>query len=289
VIAEADKLFLPPMLPVDTKTNAANGLPQPEIRVRFPRYVVLDGITKRRSNRNFRPETVPGNLASHHINPAIPSQKSRFRRSCHKLQVLPAHTKVILRIEAGSRNAIDGVPFKGSESVVKESNASIKSQLLELETRLFGVPLEKLWILTAYDPRVHRIRKVFESRYTEHKLSITDISADCGMTVSNLNRMMVQLTGRTTYQLLISFRILQSIHEALRVNSSFADIARHNGFDNSASYSRTVRRVLGWPPSKLIPRGAEFRRELNLPSLEQRERSSKPATQDVDRWKKADL
>jgi AraC-like DNA-binding protein len=172
---------------------------------------------------------------------------------------------------------------------VRGSNTSFKSQLLELETRLFGVPLEKLWILTAYDPRVHRIRKVFENRYAEHKLSITDISADCGMTVSNLNRIMVQLTGRTTYQLLISYRLLQSILEALRVNISFADIARHNGFDNSASYSRTVRRVLGWPPSKLIPRGAEFRRELKLPPLEPRERSSELAKQTVARWKKADL
>jgi AraC-like DNA-binding protein len=125
----------------------------------------------------------------------------------------------------------------------------------------------------AYDTRVQHIRQVLEARYAEAGLTITEISRECGMTVSNLNRIIRKLTGRTCYQLLISYRIHRSIQEALAVNSSFAEIALHNGFDNSASYSRTVRRVLGWPPSKLIPRGPMFRRELDLPPLE----SSKPA------------
>jgi AraC-like DNA-binding protein len=109
------------------------------------------------------------------------------------------------------------------------------------------------------------------------------------MTVSNLNRIMGSLTGRTGYQLLISYRILRSIAEALEINSTFAEIAVHNGFDNSASYSRTVRRVLGWPPSKLIRRGAGFRRELNLPPLGEKEHSAKPAPKAVDRLENADL
>jgi AraC-like DNA-binding protein len=101
------------------------------------------------------------------------------------------------------------------------------------------------------------------------------------MTVSNLNRIMRNLTGRTCYQLLISYRIHRSIKEALEVNCSFAEIALHNGFDNSASYSRTVRRVLGWPPSKLIPRGPMFRRELDLPPLEEIRRPVKQASKQI--------
>ena len=154
-----------------------------------------------------------------------------------------------------------------------------KGQLLDLETRLFGTPLEELWALTAYDKRVQHIRHTLEARYAESELTITEISRECGMTVSNLNRIMRNLTGRTCYQLLISYRIHRSIKEALEVNSSFAEIAIHNGFDNSASYSRTVRRVLGWPPSKLIPRGPMFRRELDLPPLEDNKRTVKSATE----------
>jgi AraC-like DNA-binding protein len=152
------------------------------------------------------------------------------------------------------------------------------AQWLDLETRLFGLPLEELWALTAYDPRVQNIRHALESRYAETRLTITEISRECGMTVSNLNRIMRSLTGRTCYQLLISYRIHRSIKEALEINSSFAEIAIHNGFDNSASYSRIVRRVLGWPPSKLIPRGPMFRRELDLPPLEDGKRPVKSAS-----------
>jgi AraC-like DNA-binding protein len=160
---------------------------------------------------------------------------------------------------------------------VQLSASPTKAQLRDLETRLFGLPLEELWTLTAYDSRVHQIRQVLETRYVEPGLTITEISRDCGMTVSNLNRIMRNLTGRTCYQLLISYRIHRSIMEALEVNSSFAEIALHNGFDNSASYSRTVRRVLGWPPSKLIPRGPMFRRLLDLPPLEDSNRPMKAA------------
>jgi AraC-like DNA-binding protein len=120
-----------------------------------------------------------------------------------------------------------------------------------------------------------------ETRYVESRLTITEISRECGMTVSNLNRIMRNLTGRTCYQLLISYRIHRSIKEALEVNCSFAEIALHNGFDNSASYSRTVRRVLGWPPSKLIPRGPMFRRELDLPPLEEIRRPVKQASKQI--------
>lgn len=162
-------------------------------------------------------------------------------------------------------------------------------QLLDLETRLFGLPLEELWTLTAYDARIQRIRQVLENRYAEPGLSIKDISGDCGMTVSNFNRIMAILTGRTGYQLLISYRIHRSIQEALEINSSFAEIALHNGFDNSASYSRTVRRVFGWPPSKLIPRGPGFRRELNLPPLAEKKRAAKPAAKAVQQWENLDL
>jgi AraC-like DNA-binding protein len=172
---------------------------------------------------------------------------------------------------------------------VQQNDSPITSQLLDLETRLFGLPLEELWALTAYDARVQHIRQVLEARYAEPQLSITDISHDCGMTVSNLNRLMRNLTGRTSYQLLISYRIHRSIIEALEVNSSFAEIAIHNGFDNSASYSRTVRRVLGWPPSKLIPRGPGFRRELDLPPLEDNSRPSNQAPKDVKKWEETDL
>jgi len=172
---------------------------------------------------------------------------------------------------------------------VQVNNSSASSQLVELELRLFGLPLEELWTVTAYDTRVHRIRQVFEKRYSEPGLSVSDISRDCGMTVSNLNRIMGSLTGRTGYQLLISFRIHCSIKEALEINSSFAEIAVHNGFDNSASYSRTVRRVLGWPPSKLIRRGAGFRRELNLPPLSEKDRAAKTAAKAAERLENADL
>lgn len=152
------------------------------------------------------------------------------------------------------------------------------AQWLDLETRLFGLPLEELWALTAYDTRVQNIRHALETRFVETGLTITEISRECGMTVSNLNRIMRNLTGRTCYQLLISYRIHRSIKEALEINNSFAEIALHNGFDNSASYSRTVRRVLGWPPSKLIPRGPMFRRELDLPPLADNSRSTRPTS-----------
>ena len=148
------------------------------------------------------------------------------------------------------------------------STSPTVAQWMDLETRLFGLPLEELWTLTAYDARVQNIRHALETRYVETGLTISEISRECGMTVSNLNRIMRNLTGRTCYQLLISYRIHRSIKEALEINCSFAEIALHNGFDNSANYSRTVRRVLGWPPSKLIPRGPMFRRELDLPPLE---------------------
>jgi len=156
---------------------------------------------------------------------------------------------------------------------VQLSTPPTTAQWRDLETRLFGLPLEELWALIAYDTRIHNIRHALETRFVDTGLSITEISRECGMTVSNLNRIMRNLTGRTCYQLLISYRIYRSIKEALEINSSFAEIALHNGFDNSASYSRTVRRVLGWPPSKLIPRGPMFRRELDLPPIE----DSRPA------------
>lgn len=159
------------------------------------------------------------------------------------------------------------------------SASPTKAQWRDLETRLFGLPLEELWALTAYDTRVQHIRHALETRYAEAGLTITEISRECGMTVSNLNRIMKNLTGRTCYQLLLSYRIHRSIKEALEVNSSFAEIALHNGFDNSASYSRTVRRVLGWPPSKLIPRGPMFRRELDLPPLGDNMRPLKSASE----------
>jgi len=163
-----------------------------------------------------------------------------------------------------------------------------KAQWRDLETRLFGVPLEELWTLMAYDTRVQHIRQVLEARYAEAGLTITEISRECGMTVSNLIRIMRNLTGRTCYQLLISYRIHRSIKEALEVNSSFSEIALHNGFDNSASYSRTVRRVLGWPPSKLIPRGPMFRRELDLPPLDHNTHLLKPDSEESKGAEKAD-
>jgi AraC-like DNA-binding protein len=163
------------------------------------------------------------------------------------------------------------------------STSPTKAQWQDLETRLFGLPLEELWALTAYDARVQHVRHTLEARYAEAGLAITEISRECGMTVSNLNRIIRKLTGRTCYQLLISYRIHRSIAEALAVNSSFAEIALHNGFDNSASYSRTMRRVLGWPPSKLIPRGPMFRRELDLPPLESSKPVMKPTSENPER------
>jgi AraC-like DNA-binding protein len=163
---------------------------------------------------------------------------------------------------------------------VQLSTSPTKAQWRDLETRHFGFPLEELWTLMAYDTRVQHIRQVLEARYAEAGLTITEISRECGMTVGNLIRIMRNLTGRTCYQLLISYRIHRSIKEALEVNSSFAEIALHNGFDNSASYSRTVRRVLGWPPSKLIPRGPMFRRELDLPPLVDNKRLVKPTSKE---------
>jgi AraC-like DNA-binding protein len=162
------------------------------------------------------------------------------------------------------------------------STSPTKAQWRDLETRLFGLPLEELWALTAYDTRVQHIRHTLEARYAEWGLTITEISRECGMTVSNLNRIIRKLTGHTCYQLLLSYRIHRSIKEALEINSSFAEIALHNGFDNSASYSRTVRRALGWPPSKLIPRGPMFRRELDLPPLDDNKRPVKPSLKKSD-------
>ena len=168
------------------------------------------------------------------------------------------------------------------------SASPTKAQWRDLETRLFGLPLEELWTLMAYDTRVQHIRNVLEARYAEAGLTITEISHECGMTVSNLIRIMRNLTGRTCYQLLTSYRIHRSIKEALEVNSSFAEIALHNGFDNSASYSRTVRRVLGWPPSKLIPRGPMFRRELDLPPLDDNKHVVKPDSKESNGAENAD-
>src|SRR6185295_6776869 len=108
----------------------------------------------------------------------------------YKSQVQAFYPQTILTISVKGvlRDRKTWFPSRGWFVHLKTSPT--KAQLLDLETRLFGLPLEELWTRTAYDTRVSHIRHALETRYAEPRLTITEISRECGMTVSNLNRIM---------------------------------------------------------------------------------------------------
>jgi AraC-like DNA-binding protein len=144
------------------------------------------------------------------------------------------------------------------------------SKLFELEVRLFGYSYAEFKQRSLYEPRVSCMCEVVERHYRESDWDLTRISHEAGTTENNLNQLMKRLVRQTGYQFLLSYRVYQSVQEALHINHTFTEIAFNNGFNSSSSYSRAVRRLLGCSPSKLLPRTVDFRRRLALPSLTER-------------------
>ena len=143
-----------------------------------------------------------------------------------------------------------------------------ENRKLQLERRLFGTTLEAMQARLRYDDRLAKMWHMLEQRYAETDIDLETISNDIGMSKNNLNRLLGELTGLTMGKLLTAYRVYRSLCTGLEKNVTFTQLAFDHGFDNSSSYSRTVRRLLLGSPSRVLRRGSSYTREIELPSLD---------------------
>lgn len=96
---------------------------------------------------------------------------------------------------------------------------------------------------------VARVQQYMESHFAE-KITIKFLAQLCNMSVSSFNRIFKKETKMTPMDYLMEIRLLQSKKMLKRKEITITEIAMRCGFNSSAHYSSTFRKIYGVTPTK---------------------------------------
>jgi AraC-like DNA-binding protein len=110
--------------------------------------------------------------------------------------------------------------------------------------------------LPQLDHQIESVLKRIASRETNLKFSVTQIAADLHMSSSALLRKVNKVTGVSTEEYVLSYRLQHAHEQVLKTNMSFGEIAILTGFGENSSFSKAFKKKFGYSPSTLRKGGS---------------------------------
>ena len=104
------------------------------------------------------------------------------------------------------------------------------------------------------DARATRAIEFIEEHFTRD-ISLLEIGAAAGLSVTQLTQVFEQATGQTPYAYVISRRLQQAVHLLRSSNTPIAHIAIDVGFADQAHLTRTFQRRIGKTPKTVRAEG----------------------------------
>ena len=110
------------------------------------------------------------------------------------------------------------------------------------------------------------------TEYADAALDLARAARTAGMGENGLNEWLKPRVGLTFCKLLTRYRVYRSFRVLLEKDETLTQAAIDNGFDGpaqniSSRYSRTVKNILGLPAGRILPRGPDRKRGLDLEAL----------------------
>ena len=117
--------------------------------------------------------------------------------------------------------------------------------LLEEVARLYSGKRQKI-----VERACRMVDYSLERSATAHKVSISEVAAELGMSDSHISRMFRRETGQTFEQFLIGKRIELAKRLLLDPLNKVSEVARRCGFSDPSYFARVFRKVLGCSPGE---------------------------------------
>lgn len=161
------------------------------------------------------------------------------------------HPDLIFALQTGADDYVVK-PFSSKELFLRCRNA-INSR--EAYTIKFINKYEDEHLTSREEDFVKKFRTFLHENYHKESLSIKDISSYFNMGQSNFQKTIKRITGKSTFDLLIEFRLLKA-RDLLSSNScSVSEAAFRCGFKNTYFFTRKYKKFFGTLPSKDLESG----------------------------------
>ena len=96
---------------------------------------------------------------------------------------------------------------------------------------------------------IQKILKYTMANINRNNFGVEDLSANMGMSRSNLFRKVKAVTGQTPVEFIFSIRMKRSLELLIEQKLNISEIAFQVGFENVSSFSRAFKKQYGMPPS----------------------------------------
>jgi YesN/AraC family two-component response regulator len=191
--------------------------------------------------------------------------KHDIRTSHIPIILLTARNETAAKME-GLKSGADaylGKPFNKEELFIRvDKLIALRKELRDSLERLINDPLRNesapevssdLDVTASHEQEyafLNRVREIVESHLAEDEFGISDLSAELGMSRSQLYRKFTALTDSSVHQFIKNFRLKKARHLLRTTDLNVSEVAYDTGFKNPSHFSRVYRERFGMPPSK---------------------------------------
>ena len=191
--------------------------------------------------------------------------KHDIRTSHIPIILLTARNETAAKME-GLRSGADaylGKPFNKEELFIRVHKLiALRKELRDSLERLINDPLRnesKPEVSPDIDVTVshkqeytflNRVREIVELHLSEDEFGISDLSAELGMSRSQLYRKFTALTDSSVHQFIKNFRLKKARNLLQTTDLNVSEVAYDTGFKNPSHFSRIYNERFGMPPSK---------------------------------------
>lgn len=137
--------------------------------------------------------------------------------------------------------------FSSNEFFREEMLDALLKELLIAICRM--IPEEMLPMRNENTRLVYRLQKRLESGYHEN-LSLSDLAAECHVSVSHLSHIFKEITGGSVMEYLFACRMLAAKKYLATTDMPIGEIVSACGFSDDSNFSRSFKQRTGMTPRK---------------------------------------
>ena len=191
--------------------------------------------------------------------------KHDIRTSHIPMILLTARNETAAKME-GLRSGADAYlskPFNKEELFIRvDKLIALRKELRDSLERLINDPLKNesapevspdIDVTVSHKQEyafLNRVREIIEVHLAEDEFGISDLSAELGMSRSQLYRKFAALTDSSVHQFIKNFRLKKARHLLRTTDLHVSEVAYDTGFKNPSHFSRIYNERFGMPPSK---------------------------------------
>lgn len=165
-------------------------------------------------------------------------------------------------LEERSSDRIHYVPAsKATETIAKDAVALLRKEAATSSLPLLALALQVIsYCSSAYEtqksapkdshlPAVVTKTIAYLSEHFDRKLSLSELAANAGCSVTYLSRTFKRYTGKTVYHYVTATRIMNA-QRMLKAGTSVTEACFASGFEDCSGFIRTFKRITGETPLK---------------------------------------